>query len=50
MVQVDPTRAAMFDRHRDELARRFTAGGDPAPDRDGRVFRQVQRADLLRAA
>jgi SAM-dependent methyltransferase len=49
MVQVDPARAPIFDRCRDELAVRFASGGEPFDDEGARSFTQVQRADLLRA-
>ena len=48
MVAVDPARAPRFDARRDELARVFAAGGEPDPADRGTLFRQAQRADVLR--
>ena len=46
MVAVDPARAAAFDAHRDELARRFGELGEPSDD--GRRFTEIMRAVVLR--
>jgi SAM-dependent methyltransferase len=47
MVAVDPARAAAFDAHRDELARRFANLGEPSED-GGRQFTEIMRAVVLR--
>lgn len=49
MVGVDPARAPLLERHRDQLARRFAAGGEPDGGDGGRRFTLPHRADLLRA-
>jgi SAM-dependent methyltransferase len=47
IVDVDPERAAVFDRHEDELAEAFSRLGEQREG--GRWFTQPMRADVLRA-
>ncbi len=47
MVAVDPSRAAAFDDHRDELERRFDELGEPN-ENGGRRFTEIMRAVVLR--
>lgn len=50
MVSVDPSRAAVFDRRRREIAARFAQLGEVAGSGDERQFVQPMRADVLTAA
>jgi SAM-dependent methyltransferase len=46
IVDVDPDRGPVFERHADEIALAFSRLGEPAGHR-GRRFRQPMRADVL---
>jgi hypothetical protein len=48
IVEVDPSRAEIFDVHSDELAAAFARLGTPTEG--GRAFTQPMRADLLAPA